>query len=95
MTKDELARLSTRRVGAPLTGSAPPGTVRALLNAYGSTSETAERHIFQRGTGMVASEFSPQLGLRPLMDEAEVAPIVIATGLSSDNMVGHDFGCIF
>lgn len=36
-------------VGAHLTVGPPPGTVRAPLDAYGSTLETTERHIFQRG----------------------------------------------
>src|SRR5262249_7921679 len=30
-----------------------PGTVRAPLDAYGSTSETAEGHILQRGLGVI------------------------------------------
>src|SRR5436305_800433 len=41
------------RVGAYLTVGSPPGTVRAPLDAYGSTSETAEGHILQRGLGVI------------------------------------------
>ena|SRR3990170_3698919 len=84
-----------RRVGAHLAVRAPPGTVRAILTAYGSTSETAERHIFQRGQCSISSVSCPQLGLRPLVDEAEVAPIVVATGLSGDNVVDGNFGRVF
>ena len=73
---------------------APPGTVRAILTAYGSTSETTERHIFQRGPCLVTFVTSPQLGLRPFVDKTEIAPIVIATGLSSDNLVVDNFGSI-
>lgn len=39
----------SRQVGTHLAVGAPLGTVRAPLDAYGSTLETAERHIFQRG----------------------------------------------
>ena len=49
-------------VGARLAAGLPPGTVRAPLGAYGSTSETAERHIFQRGEGMVFPVPIAQLG---------------------------------
>ena len=87
--------LFLRRVGAHLAVRAPPGTVRAILTAYGSTSETAERHIFQRGQCSISSVSCPQLGLRPLVDEAEVAPIVVATGLSGDNVVDGNFGRVF
>ncbi len=83
-----------RRVGAHLAVRSPPGTVRAILTAYGSTSETAERHIFQRGQCLVTSVTSPQVVFSPLMDETEVAPILIATSLSGDNMVDYDFRCI-
>ena len=84
----------SRRVGAHLAVRAPPGTVRAILTAYGSTSETTERHIFQRGQCSVTFVASPQLGLCPLVDETQVAPIIVATGLSSDNVVVYDFGGI-
>jgi hypothetical protein len=87
-------RMFLRRVGAHLAVRAPPGTVRAILTAYGSTSETTERHIFQRGQCSVTFVSSPQLGLRPLVDETQVAPIVITTGLSGDNVVAYDFGGI-
>ena len=93
-SKRERNRYCIWRVGAHLAVRAPPGTVRAILTAYGSTSETAERHIFQRGPRLVTFVTSPQLGLRPLVDKTEIAPIVIATGLSSDNLVMDDFGCI-
>ena len=43
---------------------------------------------------MVTFVSSPQLGLCPFVNETQVAPIVIATGLSSDNVVVHDFGGI-
>jgi hypothetical protein len=80
----------TGRVGAHLAVSAPPGTVRAPLNAYGSTSETAERHIFQRGQVMVSTASGGQVGLRPLEHEAEVAPVVVTTGLFGDNPMEDD-----
>ena len=47
---------SSRRVGAHLAVGAPPGTVRAPLDAYGSTSDNAERADFQRGQPRVAPE---------------------------------------
>ena len=83
------------RVGAHLAVRAPPGTVRAILTAYGSTSETTERHIFQQGQCSVTVVSSPQLSLCPLVDKTQIAPIVITTGLSSDNVVVYDFGSIF
>ena len=86
--------LCDRRVGAHLAVRAPPGTVRAILTAYGSTSETTERHIFQRGQCLVTFVSRPELGLRPLMDETQIAPIVVAASLSGDNMVADDFGGI-
>ncbi len=46
----------SRRVGAHLAVSAPPGTVRAPLDAYGSTSDNAEMAHFQRGQPRVAPE---------------------------------------
>ena len=82
------------RVGAHLAVRAPPETVRAPLDAYGSTSETTERHIFQRGQCLVTFVSRPELGLRPLVNETQIAPIVITTGLSSDNVVAYDFGGI-
>ena len=80
------------RVGAHLAVSAPPGTVRAPLDAYGSTSETTERHIFQRGQCSVTSVPRPQLVLCPLVNETQIAPIVVATDLSGDDVVEDDFG---
>ena len=44
---------------------------------------------------MVTSAPGVQVGFRPLEDQAEVAPIVVATSLSSDNVVEYDFGSIF
>jgi len=67
--KPSSARANMRRVGAHLAVRAPPGTVRAILTAYGSTSETAERHIFQRGQPSVTFVSGPQLRLRPFVDE--------------------------
>ena len=43
------------RVGAYLTVGSPPGTVRAPLDAHGSTSDTTEGHILQRGFGVVSA----------------------------------------
>jgi hypothetical protein len=82
------------RVGAHLAVSAPPGTVRAPLNAYGSTLDTTERHIFQRGQCSVTSVLRPQLVLCPLVGDTEIAPIVVATKLSRDNLVEDDFGSL-
>src|SRR4051812_16872147 len=81
-------------VGARLAAGSPPGTVRAPLDAYGSTSETTERHIFQRGRCLVTPLPGVQVGFCPLVDQTEVAPIVIPTSLSRDNLVGYDFGRI-
>ena len=83
-----------RRVGAYLAVGSPPGTVRAPLDAYGSTSETTERHIFQRGHCWVMPLLGVQVGFRPLVNQAEVAPIVMPTSFSRDNLVGYDFGRI-
>ena len=38
--------LVARRVGAHLAVSTPPGTVRAPLDAYGSTADNTERAVF-------------------------------------------------
>src|SRR3972149_3966553 len=57
---------SLRRVGAHLAVRAPPGTVRATLTAYGSTSETAERHNFPRGQRLVSFVSRPQVSLGPV-----------------------------
>ena len=51
-----LLHLSSCRVGASLARGAPPGTVRAPLDAYGSTSETAEGYILQRGLGVIPTK---------------------------------------
>jgi len=48
--------MAVRRVGAHLAVGAPPRTVRAPLDAYGSTSDNAERADFQRGQPRVAPE---------------------------------------
>jgi hypothetical protein len=82
-------------VGAHLAVSAPPGTVRAPLDAYGSTSETAEWHIVQRGHLTVSPESGLQVGFGPLEDQTQVAPIVVATSVLGDNVVQHDFGPVF
>ena len=83
-----------RRVGTRLAAGFPPGTVRAPLDAYGSTSETAERHIFQRGTLSVFSASGFQVGFRPLKSETQVAPIVSMTGVLWENPENDDFRCI-
>src|SRR4051812_46831275 len=67
------------RVGPSLTGGTPPGTVRAPLDAYGSTSETAEGHILQRGLGVVPAVARVQRDVRPTQHQAEVPPVVVAT----------------
>ena len=94
-TWGSLGKLTRHRVGARLAASAPPGTVRAPLDAYGSTSETTERHSFQRGQRLVTSLPVLQVGLCPLEDEAKITPIVVATILSSDNMMDDDFSRVF
>ena len=71
--------MSSCRVGASLTGGSPPGTVHAPLDAYGSTSETAEGHILQRGPGVVPTVPRVQRDVRPPQHQAEVPPIVVAT----------------
>ena len=79
------------RVGAHLAVSAPPGTVRAPLDAYGSTSETTERHIFQRGYLSVSPESGLQGGFRPLENQAQVIPVIVTTGIFGDDVVEDDF----
>ena len=78
------------RVGAYLAVGSPPGTVRAPLDAYGSTLETAERHICQRGQFVVAPEPAVQGGLRPPEDKAQVVPVVVPTSLPGDNVMENE-----
>lgn len=65
------------RVGAHLAVGPPPGTVRAPLDAYGSTSETAERHIFQRGLGCIPLVPGAQRLVRPLQHQTEIIPVIV------------------
>ena len=87
--------IDRNRVGAHLAVGSPPGTVRAPLDAYGSTSETAEGHILQRGGCVVDSVLGLQVGVGPFERQTEIAPIVVAAGLSRDNVQGDDFGRVF
>src|SRR5579862_8851378 len=85
------AKPSFRRVGAHLAVSAPPGTVRAPLDAYGSTSETAKRYIFQRGQFRVAPEPGEQGGLSPPESQAKVVPVLVPTSICGHNVMENDF----
>src|SRR5215471_2812950 len=82
--------LSSCRVGASLTGGTPPGTVRAPLDAYGSTSDTAEGHILQRGVAALPAAPSVQRLVRPPQRQAEVAPVIVATHLLRRDVVDFD-----
>ena len=86
-----IAIWSHRRVGAHLAVGTPPGTVRAPLDAYGSTSETAERHIFQRGHFPFRFELGQKCGLSPLEDQTQIVPVLVATGLFGNNSMKNDF----
>ena len=52
---------------------------RAIFTAYGSNSETTERHIFQRGQLIVTLEPDIESLGGPLMDQAQVVPVIVAT----------------
>jgi hypothetical protein len=82
--------LVARRVGAHLTVGPPPGTVRAPLDAYGSTSDTAEGHIFQRGLFSVLPESGLQVGFRPRESQTQVVPVIASTSLSRNNRMERE-----
>ena len=68
----------------------PLGTVRASLDAYGSTSETAERHIFQRGHSLFDLELVPKRGLSPLQNQAVDVSHIALTMLLVNNTLKND-----
>src|SRR5687768_16266394 len=75
------------RVGACLAAGSPPGTGQAPLNASGSTSDAAERHIVQRGSGVVALVPGVQRAVRPREHQAQVTPVVVTTDLRGNDVV--------
>ena len=79
-----------RRVGARLAAGTPPGTVRAPLDAYGSTSETTEGHILQRGQCVFTSEPGIKIGLRPPQHQTQVVPVIVPTYPSVLDVVKND-----
>jgi hypothetical protein len=44
---------------------------------------------------MVTSVPGLQVGNRPMKNQAEITPVVVATSLSKDNVMDDDFGRIF
>src|SRR5262249_19651426 len=82
--------MSACRVGASLAGGSPPGTVRAPLDAYGSTSDTAEGHILQRGVAALPPVPGVQRLMRPPQYQAEVAPVIVTAHLPGRDVVDLD-----
>src|SRR5262249_10245669 len=76
-----------RRVGASRAGGSPPGTVRAPRDAYGSTSETAEGHILQRGLGIIPTVPCVKRNGAPSHHQAEVIPSIVPTPLPGRDVV--------
>ena len=79
------------RVGTCLATGSPPRTVRAPLNAYGSTSETAERYINQRGHFLFDFELSQKCGVSPLQNQTQIVPVIIPSDLFRNNSMENDF----
>ena len=71
-------------------GRLPPGTVRTPLDAYGSTSETTEGHILQRGVAALPAVPGVQRLMRPPQHQAEVAPVIVAPHLLRRDVVDFD-----
>src|SRR5436309_15843628 len=84
------SKIPMRRVGAYLAVGSPPGTVRAPRDAYGSTSETTEGHILQRGLGVIPAVARVQRDVRPPQHQAEVAPVIVPTDVLGRDVVDLD-----
>lgn len=77
------------RVGAGLAAGSPSRTGRAPLDAFGSTSDATERHIFQRGSGVIALVSSVRRCVRPRKHQTQVTPVVVTTDLFENDVVVH------
>jgi len=75
------------RVGACLAAGSPPGTGRAPLNASGSTSDAAEGHILQRGSGIIALVSGVKCVVCPLEHQTQIVPVVVTTCLFGNDVV--------